>query len=257
METVAERYGLAKGRMKEITAENCVKEEYCAYFQKTAAFITEMAEVYEYVAGGGLYRASLEELQNMNRRLYEDVLPEHYAVSYANPAYAVSEFGGEMGRILSFLYAEMRSLIAFAFERDMDAITIRMELFLEVYGSFVCEWRENGQVPEAGEIRRIIYWFVTDYTEEEALKKLRDQLCPEKDFALRIIMDSDLEDLRYLYYFGEYITENELETARHLNRMTEDGIRKMADTYTEGYRIGFEVCNKDISRKKTVNILNG
>ena len=28
----------------------------------------------------------------------------------------------------------------------------------------------------------------------------------------------------------------------------------MADTYTEGYRIGFEVTNKDISKKKTVAV---
>ena len=78
-------------------------------------------------------------------------------------------------------------------------------------------------------------------------------MCP-KDFALRLVMDSDLEDLRYLYYFGEYITENELKTAKHLNEMSEEEIAKMADTYTEGYRIGFEVCNKDIRKKKVVNI---
>mgnify|MGYP006922376807 CR=1 FL=1 len=68
-------------------------------------------------------------------------------------------------------------------------------------------------------------------------------------------MDSDLEDIRYLYYFGEYITEEELETAKHLNGMRPEEIRRMADTYTEGYRIGFEVYEKDISKKKTVNIL--
>lgn len=28
----------------------------------------------------------------------------------------------------------------------------------------------------------------------------------------------------------------------------------MADTYTEGYRIGFVLGNKDLSKKKTVNI---
>ena len=36
--------------------------------------------------------------------------------------------------------------------------------------------------------------------------------------------------------------------------MSPEKIKLMADTYTEGYRIGFEVCNKDISIKKTVNI---
>ena len=31
-------------------------------------------------------------------------------------------------------------------------------------------------------------------------------------------------------------------------------IQKMADTFTEGYRIGFELTGKDLSKKKTVNI---
>ncbi len=254
MEPLEERYGLAKSRIQKIASEECVKQEFCDYFQKTAAFIAEITAAYEYAADGSLYRASLEELQHLNRRLYEDVLPENYGSGYADPAYAVSRFGTEMGRALSFLYTELRCLIAYAFEKDIEEITMRMELFLEVYGSFVCAWEENGQAPEAEEVRQMIYWFVNDYTESEVAKKLRINFCPEEDFALRLIMDSDLEDLRYLYYFGEYITENELETARHLNRMTEEDVRKMADTYTEGYRIGFEAGNKDISKKKTVNI---
>lgn len=254
MEIIVERYELAKERMKEIVTEKRMEENYCVYFQKTAAFVEMVAEVYEYAANGGLYRASLEELQRLNYRLYEDILPEHYERSYANPTYAVSVFGEAMGRILSFLYTEFRSLIVFAFEKDRQEITIRMELFLEVYNAFVCGWEECKQTPEAEEVRQMIYWFVSDYSELEAEKRLRQQLCPEEDFALRLIMDSDLEDLRYLYYFGEYITENEWKTARHLNCMSEEDIGKMADTYTEGYRIGFEVCNKDISKKKTVNI---
>ena len=67
-------------------------------------------------------------------------------------------------------------------------------------------------------------------------------------------MDSDLSDLRYLYRFGEYISENELRMARYLNSLPEEKIALMADTYTEGYRIGFAVTGKDITKKKSVNI---
>ena len=67
-------------------------------------------------------------------------------------------------------------------------------------------------------------------------------------------MESELSDIRYLYYYGEYVSENEIRTAKHLAALPGETIKLMADTYTEGYRIGFEVCNKDISIKKTVNI---
>lgn len=253
-EAVAERYELAKERIEQMEQEHCIEEKYSCYFQKTAAFIRMMAETYEWVANGGMYLASLEELQDRNYQLYEDILPDHYGQSYANPVYAVEVFGENYGRLLAFLYTELRSLIAFAFEKDMNEMTIRMELFLEIYSSFCCAWEEGQRLPEYEQLQQIIYWFVSDYSEPEAEKRLRQQLCPEEDFATQLVMNSDLKDLRYLYYFGEYITENELETARHLNAMSEEEIGKMADTYTEGYRIGFEVCNKDIHKKKVVNI---
>ena len=74
------------------------------------------------------------------------------------------------------------------------------------------------------------------------------------DFAVRIIMDSDLTDLRYLYQYGEYISVNETGVAEFLNRLSEEQINNMARTYTEGYRIGFINGRKDITKKKSVNI---
>ena len=63
-----------------------------------------------------------------------------------------------------------------------------------------------------------------------------------------------MEDLRYLYRFGEYISENELRTAKYLNELPEEMIRRMADVYTEGYRMGFVNTGKDLSKKETVEI---
>lgn len=50
--------------------------------------------------------------------------------------------------------------------------------------------------------------------------------------------------------FGEYVTESQERTWKHLQELPAETLQKMADTYTEGYRIGFEVGNKDISIKK-------
>ncbi len=253
IDNLLERYELSLGRIKELRVDSSLEERYGKYFNKTASFLCEMADTYEYVKSGQLKRVSLEELKEHNRKLYADVRPEAYETSYANPAYAVKELGEEYGQLLSFLYAELRSLIVFAYEQDMFEMLIRMELFLEMYYAFYSAYEEK-KVPVYEELRQIVYWFVSDYSEPETEKRLRQQLCPEEDFALRIIMDSDLEDLRYLYYFGEYVTDSELETARHLNHMPDSEIKLMADTYTEGYRIGFEVCGKDITKKKSVNI---
>lgn len=67
-------------------------------------------------------------------------------------------------------------------------------------------------------------------------------------------MESDLSDVRYLYKYGEYVTENEIKMAKHLNTLSEEAINDMARTFTEGYRIGFVLGNKPLDKKKTVNI---
>ena len=84
--------------------------------------------------------------------------------------------------------------------------------------------------------------------------RIREQIDPDESFAAGIIMDSDLDDIRYLYQFGEYISENELQTTRHLMKLDDAVIKRMADVYTEGYRIGFVNTGKDLSKKSTVNI---
>ena len=255
---VEERFLLADERIREIAEElennDKMPEAYKRYFAKMAEFLMLMTDTYRYVAEGRIYLASLEELQEKNHALYEDILPENYDKSYGNPAYAISELGGEYGRILSFLYAELRSLIVFAYEKQQEDMVIRMELFLEVCGAFLCELSESGNVPAYETIREIIYYFASDYFREATEKKLFAMLKPQADFAREILDSNDLESPEYLYYFGEYITGNELKTWEHLKKQSKETIQLMADTYTEGYRIGFEVGGKDITKKKTVNI---
>lgn len=250
-----ERFLLAVGRIAEIKEEKYGNASIQDYFGQLAEFVLLMQKTWDLVESGQLYQMSLEELQEHNRKLYEDILPEQYEHSYANPDYAVSAFGKEMGQMLSFLYAEVRGMIAAAYEQNLQAMVIRAELMLEIYQAFICAiCEEELDMPEKETIRQILYWFVSDYYESESFDRTGSLVNPTYDFATKIIMESDLNDLRYLYYYGEYVTESELATAKHLNEMNEEQIALMADTYTEGYRIGFEVGNKDISIKKTVNI---
>lgn len=250
---VLERYGLALARIKEIPDESICGETYRDYFMKMAEFVLLMDRTYELVESGELRRMSMEALQEHNHALYADILPSHYGESYANPEYAVNRLGESIGKCLSFLDTELRAMIPAAYEQKRLFMTVRAELLLEVYQLFVCAAQEQRE-PDAEQLRQILYWYVSDYYEAEFEEKSLTLLDADRDFARRIIMESDLTDLRYLYYFGEYVTENELKTAAHLHEMPADKIKLMADTYTEGYRIGFEVTNKDISIKETVAI---
>jgi hypothetical protein len=256
-ELIDQRYELATDRISEMKEEHLSDADYDAYFHYLADFLLMIRDTCQMAVQGRIARGSLEELENLNHRLYEDVLPENYDGSYANPAVAVRRFGEDRGRLLSCLYYEMRSLIPHAFEAQVKELTIRMELFLEVYGAFCNAQADRKDIPSAQEIREILYWFYSDYAEEERRLRFGQMVAPEEDYARDLIMNSDLKDPSYLYRFGEYITDNELKTAELLNRMSEEEVAALAHTYTEGYRIGFEVTGKDIHKKKTVSVRYG
>ena len=246
---VEERFPLVMERLESIGQEETVSQPYLDYFRHVAAFLAELGRLEEEVVSRDWKAVSLEGLRQENYRLYQDVLPEHYGESYGNPAYAVQCLGEEYGRLLSALYADIRSLIPYAYEGRVYDITIFSELFVEIYNLF-----EGEGLPAAKEVQQIIYWFFHDYGEVFTEIWVLAQTCPELDFYARIILDSDLGDLRYLYRYGAYITENEWRTAEFLNGMAQEEIQAMADTYTEGYRIGFQVTGKDLSKKRLVDL---
>lgn len=246
---VEERYPLVMERIAEIPAEETVEQPFRDYFQQVALFIMQMHKIEQEIAAGTYYEKPLKELKEQNRKNYEDILPENYKQSYANPDYAVKTLGEDYGKLLSMLYAEIRRMTGYAAENAVYEMTIYGELFVEIYNCFE---DPEGTSPE--EIGKIIYWFFHDYSEVFVERNIVRQVNPEDDFFAGIIMQADLNDLRYLYRYGHYIGENERKMAEFLNRMPEEQIQAMADTYTEGYRIGFEVTRKDLSKKKVAEI---
>ena len=243
------RYELAIERIENIKGENTVSEKYRDYFRTLADFALLVDKLKEKIENGEYYKFSIEELECWNTHLYDDVLGEHYKTSYANPAFATEKFGIEYGRLLSFLYTELRGVIPYAFEKKTEYLDILFELFIEVYNQF-----EEENEPEYEHVRQTIYWYASDYCDVFLADRIKEQIDPEDNFVADLIMNSDFNDVRYLYYYGEYVSENEKRTAMHLNELPLETIQKMADVYTEGYRIGFVNTGKNLSKKETVNI---
>ena len=254
-EMIEERYTLARDRIREISMEEpAFLRQYANYFVSVASFLNMLCSHFEFIRSGEHRRSTLEELKTRNKELYADIMPEVYAVSFGNPEYCNTVFGEKYGACMCFLYAELRSLIPAAYEQREEELTAGLELFLEIYGSFCCSFEECRELPEEKHLQEILYFYIYDYTRDAYRTKIRNMLDIKSDFAVQILENEDLTDERYLYYFGEYISENERKTFEHLCQLPQETIQKMADTYTEGYRIGFQVGNKDISRKKIVNI---
>lgn len=243
-ELLKERYDLAKDRIVEICTETTVKPDFLDFFQNMAAFLEKTAVILE----RDEEKLSIEELQKENTELYKELFPQNYTHCYGNPAYAEEKLG-EYGRAFTFLYAELRGAIAYAYEKKIWDYTVTAELFLEVYAAF-----ENGELPSVKNVEDMLRSYVNDYCQDMMEQRIAEAVDPQLDFAVRIVMDSDLSDLRYLYRYGEYVSANETGVAEFMNSLSQDEIDSMARTYTEGYRIGFINGRKDITKKKTVNI---
>ncbi len=251
-----ERFHFAAERVQSIYEETSLEDcsvsvhgiAFADYFHTVASFLLQILDFYHKKSSGELCDYSLDELKKLNMSLYQDVLPEAYENSFANPAFAAEKLGKEFGQVLCTLYTELRSNIVYAFEDRLFYLATTFELFIEVYN--IIEQPDS----DAEEAKSAIYYYFFDYADITAADSLHDSFDPARNFATDIICNCDLTDLRYLYYFGEYITENELKTAAYLNSLSEQQIHDMAFTFTDGYRRGFELYRIDLSKKKTVNI---
>ena len=248
-EQAEERFLLVMERIAEIAEETDVPEKFDDYFKKTAAFLLQLKSVSEKAEADTLIDASLTECEKRNAVFYDDIKAENYGNSYGNPTYAVEKLGEEYGQILSALYAECRKRITDAYAAKKMNVTITAELFVEIYNYF-----EDKEGIDKTAIEQAVYWYFHDYSEIFIGDSVRELVDSEEDFLYQIVMNSDLNDLRYLYQYGQHIGKNETGIAAFLNGMSDEEIQAMADTYTEGYRIGFAATGKDLSKKTTAQV---
>lgn len=260
-EQVFERYQLAMERVETLLEEEegswllqKENENFYQYFKVAKEYLLEIKNVYNLVSTGEIKNLSLQELEQLNHKLYSYIIGNKaegtsYETSFTNPRFAAEKLGKKDGRLLCFLFTELQGLTNYVFAQRIFDITITVELFLEIYGYY--KEYDEGSYKEA---KSAIYYYVSDYSDIRMEHRTRELLDPDMAFATEIIMDSDLEDLRYLYMFGDYIGENERKVAQFLNQLSQDEIDSIASTYTEGYRMGFVSAGIDLSKKSVVNI---
>ena len=236
-EELQERYELVAQRVAEIAQDASDAGKYADYFEKTAQYLVLL----DTIVNGAKGKEIIE-------KLYADIIGDAYATSYANPTYAVEQFGEEAGHILTALAARIRGCRLSVFEGNLQNVCILSELFVELYCYF-CE--EN---VELALVKDALYSFMHDYTEvfnEDAIVRLVN---PDYDYYMDIVMDSDLSNTDYLYNYGLYVSANETGIAQFLNTFSDEEIQAMADTYTEGYRMGFVSMRKNLASKTTAEV---
>lgn len=213
------------------------------WFSQTDNFLDTLEKAYSAMNVGS------NDLIKLNGELYSGIIGENYEHSFTNPKFAEYMVGSGYGKLCSFISYEAFSLIGYRFDKKRTLT----EPFLDLYHD-IRQMYEKGALSYNAFYDRIYEYL---YTTADILyeDRVKDMLCSSKNVAKQIVTGDGLGDVFYLYRYGEYITDTEIKTARHINLISKEKLRLMADTFAEGYRRGFETTGKPFDKKRTVGII--
>ena len=243
-----DEYRTEMGRVQEIKNKCKLDGHLKDYFEKTASFLSIFEEITDKVEAKTIENMSLPEAKALNEKIYIDILGDNYKNSYANTEFAVKVLGKELGQLLSFVYVNGRNKIESTFAYRLFDVVSSLKLFNEVYNVLAQDNEDIDGVKKAIEENAFAN---VNIAYDEKFRKFIDK---DRDYLKSIIMESDLTDLRYLYKYDGYVSDREIAIANFFNGLSEEKVKSMANTYTEGYERGFVTNNLDISKKKFVNI---
>ena len=210
-----ERFELARQRIREISEDSDIAfKEFSDFFMLISGQITYVLDLMDEMKGEDYYKKSIDDLREDNRLLFSQVLPEFYEESFTNPDYAEEKLGIYSG-ILCFVAAELVYLPHLIIDGNMFNVLVLLELFLELYSMFSDE-----EKPTIRSVEEAVFYYAFDYVSEFTHDRMEDTLIPSENAAYNIVMKSDLSDQKYLFGYGEYITDNEIKLSKYLSSIS-------------------------------------
>ena len=263
-----ERFTLAQDKIRQIreATDNVdgekMPEAALDYFFETSNLCIGTFPILKRSEKGETGKASFADFVEEQEKLYGLFKGERYENSFLNPSYAVERLGQKTGGILSAIYMDLTALIPWSYEGEgaKEKILIFLELLIELHTIFA----ENYEAEESEQlsleelyspIHASLMSFEHDYTELFVSEGVKALILPEESkFYTDILMNSDLDDPRHLYFYGSAVGTNELGLWEYISRLSEKEVRSLARTYVDGYINGFAVSGRDVSIKETVSI---
>lgn len=253
-ERVLEDYRRSTLMVKEIHEETQrfedlnEKKELFKFFNHTSSLLVKIAELEKAISDDYFHNESFEKLQKENKELYNELFEENYKFSYANPTYSVQVFGEKIGQVISALYCEFRSNISYAFKHKVFMMDKCNRLFIEAFDHV-----KNNEVSFEG-LQKIITKYEAMDIEKDFEIYFKEKFHKDFGFYTDIALNSDINDLRYLFKYGMYISENEIQTAKFLLEYPVEKLTILTEAIAKAYVNGFVRDNKDISKRSDVRI---
>ncbi len=218
------------------------------YFKSASTYLIKMAAHMAQLGPAFFQERSLEDLKALNKGFYVEVLEETYPDSFANPEKSAAVFGKQLGQTMAYLYAKIMNVTTYVYEGQVFQLALLLELAADAYEAF--------KTGASDEIAGLCQKEASAALEEKVRVMIMRRYSSEMTAYSDIVKSADLSDRRYLYRYGLYITENEFKIADYMEKLPEDTVRLMADTYVDAFIRGYEVGHKTmpLEQKRTINI---
>lgn len=197
-----------------------------------------------------LRSVSLDVLQDMNLRFYKPIKPgQDYESCYINPDFAVKLHNPDMGQFLSAMMLQFMGVRRHLIARNYMAASQSLDLLFALYQDYLeakvdlAQWKAQYRDMQTHEIELKSY--ISFY----------QRFSPENDYYRTIILDADLGDLRYLYRYGIYVSENDIKMARYLQTYPAEELADIARYIVKSWVDGFVRAKKDYQKKSYANLM--
>ncbi|MCK4235462.1 aminopeptidase [candidate division WOR-3 bacterium] len=227
-----------------------IKKEYYHFFNTLGMFILKLSDFEKRLGDAYFSLKSFDELQNENKELFNDIIKKNYSKkSYANPTYCVNIFGDRFGKLFCYFYCIYRKYIQYALYHQIYIMEELNKLFINVYNNV-----KNNKL-KYNYLQNLITEPQRKDKTKETILEIKKQFDKNFRYMQDIIEKSDLSDLRYLFRYGKYITENEIKTAKFLYKYSNKKIKKLSKQISNAYINGAIINQRDISKKSTFSII--
>lgn len=220
--------------------------EFFKYFQKTALLSWDYLGILE--NDPLLRNTSQQELETLHDKCYENLMPgAGYDYSIQNPDYAVKLYGNSLGPFLSAICGHAESIRRMGIDGNFLNIRNTLNLFFALW-----------EHPDKTDLDALIEIYKRESKRDlelmvQASYALR--FSPEYDYFYKIVHDADLDDLRYMYRYGAFLSKYDMEMAEFIRNYPPQELAAIARFVVKSWIDGFVRAKKDYKKKKYANLI--
>lgn len=223
-------------------------DETTEYFKETGSFLLELLKLKSKIDSTYFKEQSFKVLQNINHKLYQDEV-NNYETTALNPDYVIKSLDASWANIFSYMYAQIRECIICVYENEDKQLELVAEFYLKLHTLYEIKGTSFGAVLEAIRTYEILKHQLI--TELNFIKQYDPSYTHYRD----IVLKSDLEDSRYLFKYGKYISQSEIDTANYISTLSDKALDHMADAFVKPFMDSFKRYSKSMDGFETIILI--